>query len=178
MNSTTIVDSVISLLIMILVGAFSARKKVITPELNRGLVTVLVQIALPFMILASFIFTYDESIQANVLRTFLYSIIAYAITIAVSHLLLLPIRNDKKTILHFANVFTNTGYVGFPILNSVYGSEGVVYGSVFNMFFVVLVWTYGIILYRGKFARAEFRAEIKKSCSTPPFSRWAQDYAS
>ena len=27
----------------------------------------------------------------------------------------------KKTILHFANVFPNTGYVGFPVLNSVYG---------------------------------------------------------
>ncbi len=167
MGSTTIFDSVVSLLIMILVGAYSARKKTITPELNRGLTTVLIQIALPCMILSSFIFTYDESMQANVFRTFLYSMIAYAITIVISQLLLLPVRNNKKTVLHFANVFSNTGYVGFPILNSVYGSEGIVYGSVFNMFFVFLVWTYGLLLYRGKFARAEFKAELKKVLLNP-----------
>lgn len=167
MDSTTIFDSVISLLIMIFVGTFSARKKIITPELNRGLVTVLIKIALPFMILASFIFTYDTSIKSNVFRTFFYSIAAYIITIVISRLLLLPIKDDKKTVLHFANVFSNTGYVGFPILNSVYGNEGVVYGSVFNMFFVILVWTYGIFLYRGAFSRTEFKAELRKILLNP-----------
>src|SRR5690625_2141975 len=167
MDSTTIFDSVISLLIMIFVGTFSARKKIITPELNRGLVTVLIKIALPFMILASFIFTYDTSIKSNVFRTFFYSIAAYIITIVISRLLLLPIKDDKKTVLHFANVFSNTGYVGFPILNSVYGNEGVVYGSVFNMFFVILVWTYGIALYRGALAGLDVKAELKKVFFNP-----------
>lgn len=167
MDSATIFDSVVSLLIMIFVGTFSARKKIITPEVNRGLVTVLIKIALPFMILSSFIFTYDTSIRSNVFRTFSYSIAAYIITIVISRLLLLPIKDDKKTVLHFANVFTNTGYVGFPILNSVYGSEGVVYGSVFNMFFVILVWTYGVFLYRGAFSRAELAAELRKVLLNP-----------
>lgn len=149
MGSSPIVDSVISLFIMIVVGAYSTRKGVITTKTKEGLVNVLIEIALPFMIFSSFIFNYDESIGANVLRTFFYSASAYVITIVVSWLLTAPVKGPKKTVLHFANVFSNTGYVGFPILNAIYGSEGVVYGSIFNMFFVVLVWTYGIILYRG-----------------------------
>lgn len=164
MTSATIFDTVISLLIMIFVGAFGAKKRIITPEINKGLVTVLIHIALPCMILSSFVFTYDESIKSNVFRTFYYSIAAYIITIVVSRLLLLvPIKDEKKTVLHFANVFSNTGYVGFPILNSVYGNEGVVYGSVFNMFFVLLVWTYGIILYRGVSPRGKLKTELTKT---------------
>jgi predicted permease len=87
--------------------------------------------------------------------------------IAVSYLLLLPVKNDKKTILHFANVFTNTGYIGFPILSSIYGAEGVIYGSIFNMFFVIFVWTYGLILFKGNFEKKELKAEIRNVLLNP-----------
>ncbi len=167
METSAIIDSVMSLFIMILVGVYGSKKKIITSEMNKGLTDILIQIALPFMIVTSFIFTYDNTIKSNVIKTFYYSLIAYMIMTAVSYLLLLPVKNDKKTILHFGNVFTNTGYVGFPILNSIYGAEGVIYGSIFNMFFVIFVWTYGLILFKGNFKRKELKEEIRKVIFNP-----------
>lgn len=156
-----IIESVVSLFIIIIVGVYSSRKKIITEEMNRILVNILIKIALPFMILSSFIYTYDDSIKSNVLNTFYYSIIAYIVMILASYLILMPVEKDKKTILHFSNVFVNTGYVGFPILYSIYGAEGVIYGSIFNMFFVILVWTYGIMLFKGNFNKNELKNELK-----------------
>lgn len=167
MEASVIVESVISLSIIILVGFYSGKKKIISPQMNKGLIDILIHIALPFMILSSFIFTYDDTIKSNVMKTFYYSIAAYVIVAILSYLLLLPVKNDKKTILHFANVFTNTGYVGFPILNSLYGAEGVIYGSIFNMFFVIFVWTYGIILFKGRFERKDLKAELRKILLNP-----------
>ncbi len=167
MEVSIIIESVISLSIIILVGFYGGMKKVITAQINKGLIDILIHITLPFMILSSFIFTYDDTIKSNVMKTFYYSIAAYMIVIVVSHLLLLPIKNDKKTILHFANVFTNTGYVGFPILNSIYGAEGIIYGSIFNMFFVIFVWTYGIILFNGKFEKKELKEELRRILLNP-----------
>lgn len=167
MGLSVIIESIVSLFIIILVGVYGARKKIITAQINKGLIDILIRIALPFLILSSFIFTYDDAIKSNVMKTFFYSIAAYIIVIIVSYLLLLPVKNDKKTILHFANVFTNTGYVGFPVLNSIYGAEGIVYGSIFNMFFVIFVWTYGIFLYRGNFEKKELKAELKKVLLNP-----------
>ncbi|WP_186430336.1 AEC family transporter [Clostridium sp. BSD9I1] len=167
MEFSVIIESVISLFLIILVGVYGARKKIITPKINKGLIDILIQITLPLMILSSFIFTYDDAIKSNAIKTFYYSIAAYIIVILVSYLLLLPIKNDKKIVLHFANVFTNTGYVGFPILNSIYGAEGIVYGSIFNMFFVIFVWTYGIILYKGNFQKKELKNELKKILLNP-----------
>lgn len=164
---SAIVDSVFSLFIMILVGVYGSRKKIITSEINKGLIDILIQIGLPFMIVNSFIFTYDDTIKSNVIKTFYYSLIAYIITIIISYLLLLPVKNHKKTILHFANVFTNTGYVGFPILYSIYGEEGIIYGSIFNMFFVIFVWTYGLMLFKGNFERKELKQEIKNILLNP-----------
>ena len=167
MNLSTIIDSMISLFIMILVGVYGSKKKIITSEINKGLTDILIQIALPFMIITSFIFTYDDTIKTNIVKTFYYSLIAYLIVAVVSYLLLLPVKNDKKTILHFANIFTNPGYVGFPILYYIYGAEGVIYGSIFNMFFVIFVWTYGLMLFKGSFKKEELKEEIRRILLNP-----------
>lgn len=160
MEISAITDSVFSLFIIILVGVYGSKKKIITPEINKGLTDILIKIALPFMIISSFMFTYDDTIKTNVLKTFYYSLGAYAIMASVSYIMLIPIKNDKKTVLHFANVFVNTGYIGFPVLNSIFGSEGIIYGSIFNVFFVIFVWTYGIMLYKGKLERGYLKKEI------------------
>ncbi len=152
---------------MILVGFYGNKKKIITPQMNKGLADILIQIALPFMIVTSFIFTYDKTIQANVIKTFAYSFLAYILILLCSYLLLYFIKQDKKTILHFANVFPNTGYVGFPILLSIYGPEGVIYGSIFNMFFVIFLWTYGIMLFQKDAPRESLSSEIKKVVLNP-----------
>jgi len=160
LETSAIMESILSLFILILVGVYGSKKNIITSELNKGLTDILLQIALPFMIVSSFIFTYDNTIKANVIKTFYYSFIAYIVMAAASAILLIPIKSDKKTILHFANIFTNTGYIGFPILNSVYGPEGVIYGSIFNMFFAIFVWTYGVLIFKDNFNREELKKEI------------------
>lgn len=160
MEVSAIAESVFSLFIIILVGVYGSKKNIITPEINKGLTDILIKIALPFMIVSSFIFTYDDTIRTNVLKTFYLSLTAYALMAVFSWLALFPVKNDKKIILHFANVFVNTGYVGFPVLYSIYGSEGVIYGSIFNMFFVVFLWTYGLLLFKGSLNKNEIKKEM------------------
>lgn len=167
MELSVIIESVGSLFTIIMVGLFAGKKKIITESMNKGLVDILILIALPCMIFSSFLFTYDGNIKSNLAKTFIYSGAAFVIIVIVSHLLVVPVKGEKKTILHFANVFVNTGYIGFPILNAIYGSEGVVYGSIFNIFFVILVWTYGLMLYRGIPQSKNLKGEIVKILLNP-----------
>lgn len=167
MEAYIILESVLSLFFMILVGVYGSKKKIITAAINKGLIDILIQITLPCMILSSFIYTYDDTIKTNVLKTFYYSIAVYLITIIISHLILLPIKKDKKTILHFSNVFVNTGYIGFPVLYSIYGAEGVIYGSIFNMYFVIFLWTYGLLLFKGHLQKNSLLEELRKIIFNP-----------
>lgn len=164
---SAILKSVISLFLIILVGFYGSKKKIITVELNKGLIDLLLNIALPIMVVSSFMFTFDDSIKSNVFKAFYYSFAAYLIMIAFSYLLTIPVKCDKRLIIHFANVFTNTGYIGFPVLNAIFGPEGVVYGSIFNMFFVIFVWTYGINIFRGKIQKEYLKQEIIKAILNP-----------
>ena len=69
-----IIESVFSLFFLILVGIYGGRKKIITPQLNKGLIGILINILLPCMILSSFVFTYDNSIKSNIIKTFIIAL--------------------------------------------------------------------------------------------------------
>ena len=162
-----VLNSVISLFLIMLVGVYGSKKGIITSEINEGLIKLLLNITLPFMVISSFSFSFNMSIMSNIVKGFYYSIITYIVLIIASYALLLPIKGDKKTIIHFSNVFTNTGYIGFPILNAIYGPEGVIYGSIFNLFFVLFVWTYGLILFKGYIGKNELKKEIVSTILNP-----------
>jgi len=163
MDISTIVNSVVSLFLIMLVGVYATRRNIITDEINRGLTDILLNIALPFLIISSFILTYDDSVKTNVVKTFYLSIITFVLIGIVSYILLFPIKGDRKIILQFSNVFTNTGYVGFPILNAIYGSEGILYGSIFQMFYVMFIWTYGIMLFKERVRGEGVYKDFKKT---------------
>ena len=99
MDVSVVIESIASLFIMIMVGIYARRRKIITDEMNKGLVNILIQIALPFMILSSFLHTYDNTIKANVVRAVFYSLTAYILMALASYLLLRPVKGDKKCFL-------------------------------------------------------------------------------
>jgi predicted permease len=150
-----------------LAGVYGSRKGILTPEVGKGLTNILLEIALPCMVITSFTFSYNDNIKSNVVKAFYYSLAVYIIMTAVSYILLRPIKDERKTILHFANVFVNTGYIGFPVLNAVYGAEAVIYGSIFNMFFVIFLWTYGVMIFKGRLENKVLGKEIIKALLNP-----------
>lgn len=157
MGISIVINKVISLFLIILVGVYGCKRKIITEEINKGLSNILLNITLPIMVVSSFIFDYDAEMKSNVIRAFLYSGITIIITVLGTYIFLKPIKSKRKFLLQFANVFSNCGFVGFPIISSIYGAEGVIYTSIFNMFFTIFVWTYGILLFTGEINKNEIK---------------------
>jgi len=150
-------NKIISLFLIILIGVYVTRKNIINEEVNRGLRRILLEITLPLLVINSFTFDFSEGMGRNIFASFIYSIVFMAIGGIISYILLIPMKSEKKKILHFANVFSNCGFIGFPIINSLYGAEGVVYTSIFNMVFTVVLWTYGIMIFSDKVSRENIK---------------------
>ena len=157
MDLSVIVNGVISLFLIILVGVYAAKKRIITKEINKGLTNILLKITLPCLVVSSFIFDLSDELKDNIIRCFIYSPLVLIISIVISYILLIPIKGEKKIIIQFANVFSNCGFIGFPIVFSIYGNEGVIYASIFNLFFTAFLWTYGVILFNGKMKREDIK---------------------
>lgn len=159
-----IMNNVISLFLIILVGVYGVKRNIISKEIQDGLIDLLMDITLPLLVINSFSMSFDDEMKGNLWRCLLYSVLVFIIVGIISYILLRPIKDkDKKRVLQFANVFSNCGFVGFPLINNIYGAEGVVYTSIFNMVFNVLVWTYGVMLYTDKINTKD----MKKVLLTP-----------
>ena len=157
MDLIVIVNKVISLFLIMIIGIYGSKRKIITPIINKGLTNILLEITTPCLVLASFMFEMNEELKSNIVKCFIYSPLVLIITMIISYILLLPIKSDKKVIMQFANVFSNCGFIGFPVIYSIFGGEGVIYASIFNMFFTIGVWTYGVILFNGNIEKNDIK---------------------
>lgn len=163
MDIAVVIKGVISLFLIMLVGVYASKKNIITPEINNGLTKILLKITVPMLIITSFNFSYNDELKTNVVKSFYYSFFALIISGVIAYVFLYPLKKKDKYILQFGNVFSNCGFIGFPIIASIYGGEGVIYTSVFNMFFTIFLWTYGLVLFTGKVTKEE----IKKVMTNP-----------
>lgn len=163
MGSDTVFQQIVSLFIIILIGFYGGKRNIIDETFTSKLSTLLLEIATPLLIISSFSFTFTEDIKKNVIKAFFYSVIIFLATPLLVKPLFLKNNKGKRDILQFAMVFSNCGFMGFPVAASVFGSEGVMYASIFNMIFNVFVWTYGVML----FSDTNNIKDIKKILNNP-----------
>lgn len=56
---------------------------------------------------------------------------------------LLRVQGPDAGLYRFMLVFSNVGFMGYPLLRALYGPGSVFYGSIFNLVFQILAYTYG-----------------------------------
>ena len=163
MNTSIVIKQILSLFLIIIVGFYGRKKNIIDETLTKGFCTLLIEITTPLLIISSFSFSVNVSMEGNIIKAFIYSLAIFIITPFFIKGVLIKVDKRKKNILQFAIVFSNCGFMGFPIVESVFGQEGVMYASIFNLFFNFFVWTYGVML----FTEARDVTKIKKVFKNP-----------
>jgi predicted permease len=163
MNTNIVIKQILSLFLIIIVGFYGRKKNIIDETLTKGFSKLLIEITTPLLIISSFSFSANASMEGNIIKAFIYSLAIFIITPLFIKILLIKVDKRKRNILQFAMVFSNCGFMGFPIAESVFGQEGVIYASIFNLFFSFFVWTYGVML----FTEAHDVKEIKKVFKNP-----------
>ena len=75
------------------------------------------------------------------------------------------IKDDNLPVVRFGCMFSNAAYMGFPLIQAMYGSEGVLYASVYVTVFNILLWTVGIVYVSESMS---FKELLKKIVTCPP----------
>lgn len=139
-------QQVLVMFLLILVGYLAVRAQILGAEARRSFSTLLVNIVVPAMIVDSYLIPFDPDILANLVRTALVSTGALLIGLGIALLATRRMQSPDRPILRFAITFSNAGYMGFPLIEALFGAEGLLYASIFNTFFNILIWTAGIAL--------------------------------
>ncbi len=65
---------------------------------------------------------------------------------------MLFIKNNEKAkkVLKFSTMFSNSGFMGYPVIEALYGKVGVFYASIFGIPYNIFMLSVGIMIYTGE----------------------------
>ena len=149
MNSN-VINQVIILTLMMIIGVILRKTRVITNEVNKCFSRLLMNLTMPFMIIYSFNIKFSMDMLKNAILVTIYSFLIHLILIILSKVLYFKFPESKKNIMKYATVFSNCGFVGYPVLQGLYGKMGVFYTSIYSIPFNIFMWSYGVMLFTGK----------------------------
>lgn len=156
-------QQVLVMFLLILAGYLAVRTRVLDAGARQGFSSLLVNLVVPAMIVDSYLIPFDPEILANLVRTALASAAALGLGLGIALLATRRMNDPDRPLLRFAITFSNAGYMGFPLIEALFGAEGLLYASIFNTFFNILLWTAGVaLLAPGSRGRGSLRQLLTK----------------
>ncbi len=138
------------------VGAACNRLRFLDERAVKGLVEVLMLIVTPCLILHVFQRPYDNRLLSALGWAFAVALGAHALGILAS--LTVRLRDGaRQSVLRYAVIFSNAGFMGLPLEYALLGEMGVFYGAVYVVVFNLLCWSYGLVVMCGSLKDVRLR---------------------
>ncbi|MBS4196786.1 AEC family transporter [Lederbergia citri] len=137
-------------LYMIALVGFIARKRGILNEYSDEVLTQLVlYITLPALIL----FSLDIPFSVQVIHELLWLVFMSIYILVISILLAAKMRKrsqlpeKQKNVYEGLTIFGNQGFIGYAISFILLKEQGIIYLTMFNICYLILIWTYGVHIF-------------------------------
>lgn len=139
-----VLRQIVIMFVYMAIGGLLFQKGLITKEGSKSLANLLLYAVLPCVVVKSFCVARTPERMNGLLVSFLAAFGILLLAMAVSHLLF-----KKNPIDDFGAAFSNAGFMGFPLVAAVQGSEAIFYAAGFVALLNALQWTYGQSLISG-----------------------------
>lgn len=146
MNSAqTILYQIGIMFILILFGFFLYKKGSFTRRGCNQLSNFVLSAVCPVLIFTSFQKELEPRLINGLLTAFLFSVIAHAVLIALGVIFCGKRRGEDGGVERFAVAYSNCAFLGIPLIEAVYGTDGIFYLTAYIAMFNLLSWTHGIM---------------------------------
>lgn len=160
-----LLQQMIILFLMMMVGFVCRKRGIIGDNGSKTLSAIVVNVSNPAMVLSSGINNKSGISGSELALTFGLAVAMFAVYILLAGVVARLLRVDGKTtgVYKVMFVFSNIGFMGYPVVSAMYGSDALLYAAIFNIVYNILIYTYGIFVLRGEAAEAEPSLSGKRS---------------
>ena len=165
-------EVMMTLFAIVIVGYVAGRLGYMGGEFDKRLSSLVINITCPALILSSAM-TGELPDRRLILPLLGISAITYIVLTGVALWLprYLTKQKDGEGIIGFALMFGNVGFMGYPVVASIFGHQAVFYAAVLNVVNTLAVFTVGTILIVGDLGDGK-RFQKKVLYSTPMLSAY------
>lgn len=138
--------------LILLLGFLLGKLKLISDTTNKELTNLLLTVFMPASLFMAFPNSYDESLVGLFLSGLLAgAIIMFALIVFAKVVFNKKwMRGSLKEEAQFAMIFNNATFLGYPIVASTFGAEGILAYCGFIISFNIALFSYGIWLFKKK----------------------------
>lgn len=158
-----LMDMQIMIFLLIAAGFLLFKLGIIDTELRKGLTTLVVNVILPCNIIYSFFIEMNMEIIKACISILVISLGIQITCLFGSNFLYRSQSSSKQKVLKYATICSNAGFIGNPLVDEIYGSQGLLYASIYLIPQRIFMWSAGI----SCFTSAKGREIIKKVLTHP-----------
>lgn len=145
----TVSEKVLVLFLMMGVGYGCFKLRVITTRGSAQLTNLLLYVIGPCLIVSA-LQTDSGGISMGEILLTVFLFLAGLIVLALSsQLLFRDQQKDRAGLLRYGVIYSNCAFMGLPLVQSILGSQGVVYASACVVAFNLMTWTHGYLSMGG-----------------------------
>jgi predicted permease len=133
-----------TMLLLALGGFILYKAKLISPASVTSIINVVIYLFMSSNILYSFLVSFDTNKIANFAAVLGISTLIQVISILFGKILYTKEPPERKAVLQFATVNSNSILMGSPIAESIYGSLGMSYASIYTIPSRIVMWSTGV----------------------------------
>lgn len=145
MDIQALFEKMVVLFTILFAGFFCGKAGIMDVESNKSLSRLVANLTNPMLVLASVMTDERLLSPAEVLQVTLLAAGCYAFLIASSLLLprLLHLNARESGPYRFFYIFSNIGFMGYPLVRAMFGEGAMFHLTIFVLFFQLVCWSYG-----------------------------------
>lgn len=163
MNVWVILQQMLTLAVMMAIGFYLHKKEWIDEDTYGKLSRMVVNIFNPLLIIDGVINKSFTRQSGNIGENLVFMLLYFVVLLMLGGMLapFFARRREERNIYQLMTVFSNVGFMGIPIITSIYGKESMIYITFYILGYNVLLYTLGVWLFQSERKGISLRGLLK-----------------
>lgn len=155
-------NQIFTMFIIIMLAVLCYKTKLVDKDGSKVLSNILMYLINPCIIFCSYQKDFEPRLVKGLLISFVLAVAGHVIAIVLAQVF---IRGREVDVVNerMAVIYSNCSFLAIPLVNRIYGLEGVFYLTAYITMFSLLIWTHGVIFMGGR----ECKKEVVKALLSP-----------
>ena len=154
-------EVMVVLFIIVILGYVACKLGYMGDKFDKKLSSIVVDITCPLLVLSSVMG--DELPDRTLILPLLgVGFLTYILLLVFGFWVprLITKNHDDQGMIGFTLMFANVGFIGYPIVSSIFGPHAVFYAALLNMPNTFFIFTAGVMLIKGEYSLKQFNPKV------------------
>ncbi|MFQ6793313.1 MAG: AEC family transporter [Thomasclavelia sp.] len=158
-----LIDLQIEIFILIFIGYILRKLNIISKENRKSVTDLVIDIILPANIICSFMIEMNQEIIISGLTILIVSIVIQLACQFLGKYFFNQSTARQQSVLQYGTICSNAGFMGSPLIQGLYGLDGLLFASIYLIPQRIVMWSGGVAC----FSDAKGKDVIKKVITHP-----------